>query len=61
MFFILVDTHSKWPEVMEMKTTTTEKIIEVMRTLFASYGIPDQVVLDNGTQFMSEEFTEFMR
>ena len=61
MFFILVDAHSKWPEVVEMKTTTTEKTIEVMRTLFASYGIPDQVVSDNGTQFTSEEFTEFMR
>ena len=44
-----------------MKTTTTEKTIEVMRTLFASYRIPDQVVSDNGTQFTSEEFTEFMR
>ena len=61
MFFILVDAHSKWPEVVEMKTATTEKTIEVMRTLFASYGIPDQVVSDNGTQFTSEEFTEFMR
>ena len=61
MFFVLVDAHSKWPEVVEMKSTTSEKTIEVMRTLFGSYGIPEQVVSDNGTQFTSDEFTEFMR
>lgn len=61
MFFVLVDAHSKWPEVVEMKSTTAEKTIEVMRTLFGSYGIPEQVVSDNGPQFTSDEFTEFMR
>ena len=61
MFFVLVDAHSKWPEVVEMKSTTAEKTIEVMITLFGSYGIPEQVVSDNGPQFTSEEFAEFMR
>ena len=61
MFFVLVDAHSKWPEVIEMKSTTAERTIEVMRTLFGSYGIPEQVVSDNGPQFASEDFAEFMR
>ena len=61
MFFVLVDAHSKWPEVVEMKSTTTEKTIEVMRTLFGSYGIPEQVVSDNGPQFISDKCAKFMR
>ena len=61
MFFILVDAHSKWPEVVEMKSTTSVKTIEVLRTLFASYGIPDQVVSDNGPQFTADEFVHFMK
>ena len=61
MFFVLVDAHSKCPEVLEMKSTTAEKTIDVMRTLFGSYGIPEQVVSDNGPQFTSDEFTEFMK
>ena len=61
MFFVLVDAHSKRPEVVEMKSTTAEKTIDVMRTLFGSYGIPEQVVSDNGPQFTSDEFTEFMK
>ena len=61
MFFVLVDAHFKWPEVVEMKSTTSEKTIEVMTTLFGSYSIPEQVVSGNGPQFTLDEFTEFMR
>ena len=61
MFFVLVDAHSKWPEVVEMNTTTSAKTIEVMRTFLASYGIPEQVVSDNGPQFTADEFVEFMK
>ena len=61
MFFVLVDAHSKWPEVVEMKTTSAMKTIEVMRALFAAYELPEQVVSDNGPQFSSEEFKDFMK
>ena len=33
MFFVLVDAHSKWPEIVEMKTTTSTKTIEVLRSI----------------------------
>ena len=61
MFLILVDGHSKWPEVIEMSTTTSEKTIEVLRQLFARYGLPEQLISDNGTQFTSEEFAAFTK
>jgi len=61
IFFVLVDAHSKCPKVVEMKSTTAEKTIEVMRTLFGSYGIPEQVVSDNGPQFTLDKFAEFLR
>ena len=60
MFFVVVDAHSKWPEVVTMKSTTAEKTIEVMRALIAHHGIPEQVVSDNGPQFTSDEFKQFM-
>ncbi|KAL5459767.1 hypothetical protein EMCRGX_G033139 [Ephydatia muelleri] len=59
-FLVVVDAHSKWPEVVEMKTLTSAKMIEALRELFATYGLPQQLVSDNGSQFTSEEFAQFM-
>ena len=44
---IVVDAHSKWPEVLEMSSITAGKTIKVMRLLFATHRIPEQVVSDN--------------
>ena len=35
--------------------------IEVLRNLFARFGIPEQIISDNGAQFVSEEFQAFVR
>ena len=60
-FLVIVDAHSKWPEVFEMSTTTTATTIKKLRFLFASYGLPEQIVTDNGPQFTSEEFQAFIK
>ena len=56
----MVDTHSKWPEVIPLKSTTATDIIVVLRSIFAAYGLPEQLVSDNGSQFIASEFTEFL-
>ena len=61
MFFVVVDAHSKWPEVVMMKSTTSTKTIKVLHDLFAPYGLPLQLVSDNGPQFVSEEFSKFFK
>ena len=42
MFLIVVDAHSKWPEVILMSTTTSTKTIETLQAIFARYGLPEQ-------------------
>ncbi|KRY56478.1 Uncharacterized protein T03_3767 [Trichinella britovi] len=59
MFLIVVDAHSKWPEVLHMPHITTEQTIESLKTVFARFGFPEVLVSDNGTQFTSTEFTIF--
>ena len=44
-----------------MSYTTASKTIQVLRSMFARYGIPEQLVSDNGPQFVSEEFGQFMK
>ena len=62
MFFVVVDAHSKWPEVAIMPTSSTsQKTIYILWSLFARYGLPEQLVSDNGPQFTSNEFEQFAR
>ena len=61
MFLLVVDAHSKWPEVIPMKSTTASNTIRVLRSLFSKYGLPNEVVSDNGPQFVAEEFAEFLK
>ena len=44
-----------------MKTTTAETTLNVLRTIFARFGLPSQIVSDNGPQFIAEEFKSFCR
>ena len=60
MFLVVVDAHSKWPDVQVVSTATTEKTVTVLRDLFARFGLPEQLVSDNGSQFVSAEFEEFL-
>ena len=60
-FLLLIDLHSKWPEIYPMTSTAVSKTIEILRTTFAAYGIPKLVVSDNGSQFTSKEFAEFIK
>jgi len=61
MFLVVVDAHSKWLEVIPMTTTTASRTIEELRKLFATHGLPEQLVSDNGPQFITDEFGVFMR
>ena len=61
MFFVAVDAYSKWPFVTVMNSTTVEKTIDALRQLFATYGIPEQLVSDNGLQFTLEAFAVFLK
>ena len=61
MFLVVVDAHSKWPEVIPTKTSTSAKTIMILRNMFARFGLPSQLVSDNATTFTSEEFQNFLK
>ncbi|XP_060543046.1 uncharacterized protein K02A2.6-like [Pantherophis guttatus] len=59
-FLVIVDAYSKWLEVVLMSTTTADAVIKVLRRLFATHGIPDLIVSDNGPPFTSNTFEMFL-
>nr|XP_050035646.1 uncharacterized protein K02A2.6-like [Dermacentor andersoni] len=60
VFLIVVDSHSKWLEVCRMTSMSAAAVCAKLRFLFATHGIRETVVSDNGTAFFSEEFRDFM-
>ncbi|XP_042599679.1 uncharacterized protein K02A2.6 [Cyprinus carpio] len=61
MYLVVVDAHSKWPEVQLMTSKTAEKTIDVLRNLFSHYGLPEVLVSDNGPQFVSQGPANFLK
>ncbi|XP_060115356.1 uncharacterized protein K02A2.6-like, partial [Heteronotia binoei] len=59
LFFILVDAHTKWLEVIPVTSTSTAAAVRALRRVLCTHGIPDTLVTDNGTAFTSREFREF--
>ena len=59
MFLIVLDAFSKWPEVMQMRTSTTTATIKELGRIFAQQGYPKVLVSDNWTQFTAKEFQDY--
>lgn len=60
MYLVIVDSSSKWIECIEMEPTTAEQVIKVLRAIFARFGLPVEVVSDQGPPFTSTEFSSFL-
>ena len=60
LFLIVVDAYSKWIDVQIVPSTSVEATIAALRPIFSTFGLPQQLVSDNGTGFTSAQFQEFL-
>ena len=60
MFLIVVDAKSKWMEVIPMSSTSASATIRALRSLFATHGLLEEIVADNGPQFVAGETKDFL-
>ena len=58
-FLLLVDSRSKWMEVFPIRRTTADASIEALGALFSRYGLPLEVVSEDGPQFVAENSRHF--
>ncbi|XP_058032586.1 uncharacterized protein K02A2.6-like [Ahaetulla prasina] len=59
-FLILVDAYSNWVEIGITPSPTSGAVIRILDGLFATHGLPDVIVTDNGPQFTSAPFRQFL-
>ena len=53
------DARSNFIEVENIQKGTTHGVSKALKIMFAMYGVPNELVTDNGPQFSSAEFTTF--
>jgi hypothetical protein len=57
----LVDYASRYPEATALKNVDAETVAEALVTMFTRIGIPEEVLSDQGSQFMSHVLKEVSR
>ena len=58
-YLVLVDSFSKWPEVIPVSPPSATRTISILNQVFSQHGLPDTIVTDNGSQFTSSQFRDF--
>ena len=61
MLLVLIDAHSKWLEAVPVVRATAEATTSALRHIFATHGLPEVIVSDNGSQFTAAEFENFCK
>ena len=56
----MVDAYSKWIDVQIVPSISAEATIAALQPIFSTFGLPQQMVSDNGTGFISAQFQEFL-
>lgn len=57
---VVVDYFSRYYEIEITKDITSEKIIDALEGMFCRHGIPYQITSDNGPQFKSKLFEDYL-
>ncbi|GFQ97055.1 retrovirus-related Pol polyprotein from transposon opus [Trichonephila clavata] len=58
---LMIDYLSKYVELKPFNSTTAQSVITVMKSIYATHGIPEDLVSDGGPPFNSNLMTNFFR
>jgi hypothetical protein len=57
--FITVDKFTNWIEVNPAASITAAKTVEFIKEIMYKFGVPNNIITDNETQFTVREFKDF--
>ena len=58
MYLIVIDSHSKWLDVLPVLKATSQSKVRKMKRIFVIHRLPDEIVTGNGTSFTGTEFQQ---
>jgi transposase InsO family protein len=57
--FIVVDKFTKWIKVKPATSITVAKAVTFIKEIMYRFGVPNNIITDNRTQFIAREFKDF--
>ena len=60
-FIVLVDSYSGFFDFQELSAPNSKNIINFLKRQFSIHGIPSQIISDNATYYVSQEFKTFSK
>ena len=61
MYIIVVDYYSRFFEVAKLAQASAKHVIEKLKQIFACHRSPEYFYLDNGPQYINQEFKDFAK
>ena len=55
----MVDYYSRFLEIERLKDTLSYTVVKKTKAIYSRHGIPEELVSDNGPQFISQEYKQF--
>jgi IS30 family transposase len=56
---VAVDKFTKWVEVAPITIQDSMAVINFIKSIILRFGVPHSIIMDNGTNFMSNEFKNY--
>ena len=58
-YVIVADYYSKYPRIFQLAAISSKDVISALKFCFSEYGIPEEVISDNGPQLTTREYQDF--
>ena len=56
---VTVDKFTKWIEAQPITVIKSEQAVLFFTDIIHRFGVPNSIIIDNGTQFMGKKFLQF--
>lgn len=60
-YLLIADHYSKWFKIIVLEDLSSLQVINSLKSIFSKYGIPNELISDNGPQYASAEFRDFAK
>jgi hypothetical protein len=57
--YVTIEKFTKWPDATPVVNITKTSATTFLKSIVCRFGVPNRIITDNGTQFMSQYFQEY--